>query len=159
MVIVYYDVGGAHSSAAAANMHINRLPMDRVATRDELLSLPTFDKIEKKDVAHLMLIGEDESKNKVYTISCQRKDKYVLNALSDMYRELTGSTDGLIMVSTQPTVNLLMKIGGFSSRRLNWVSFGRPIVTTGTQKAYPDIMDLVKETKNKIKISSKLNSK
>lgn len=154
MVIVYYDVGGAHSSATAANMHINKLPMDRVATRDELLALPTFDKIEKKDVAHLLFIGEDEYKNKVYTISCRRNYKYVLNPLSDMYRELTGSTDSLLMVSTQPAVNLLMKIGGFSSRQLHWVAFGRPIVTSGTQKTYFNIVDIVKDTKKRMKISS-----
>lgn len=154
MVIVYYDVGGAHSSATAANIHINKLPMDRTATKDELLSLPTFDKIQKKDIAHLMFIGEDEYKNKVYTIGCRRKMKFVLNPLSDMYRELTGNTEGLLMVSTQPTVNLLMKIGGFSSRALNLVSFGRPIVTSGTQKTYSHIVDIVKETKKRIKISS-----
>lgn len=147
MIVIYYDVGGAHSSCAAANMHIGKLPMDRVPSGKELLSLPTFDKIEKKDIAHLIFIGEDEYKNKVYTISCQRKDKYVLSALKDMYKELTGSTKGLILACTQPAVNILMKIGGCSSRRFHLVSFGRPIVIKGTQKAYFNIRDIVKIAK------------
>ena len=52
-------------------------------------------------------------------------------------------------------INLLMKIGGFSSRRLHLVSFGRPIVTRGTQKAYPNILKLVQFVKKEALVRAK----
>lgn len=151
MIVVYHDVGGAHSTAAAANIHINKLPIDRVATEEELLNLPTFDKVTKADMGHLIYIGEDELKNKVYTLGRQYKPNLVIPAVKDMYSIVEPNKDELVLVDTMPTVNLLMKIGGFSSRRLHWVSFGRPIVTKGTQQAYMDIVNIVKGVKNSLK--------
>ncbi|MFL0249540.1 DUF3189 family protein [Clostridium neuense] len=151
MIVVYHDVGGAHSTATAANIHINKLPMDRVATKEELLALPTFDKMKKSDMGHLIYIGDDEHKNKIYTIGRQYKPNLVIPAIKDMHSILEPNIDDLMIVDTMPTVNLLMKIGGFSSRRLHWVSFGRPIVTKGTQDAYMDIVNIVKSVKNNLK--------
>lgn len=160
MMVIYHDVGGAHSSAAAANIHINKLPMDRVPDKNELINLPTFDKITKKDVGHLLYIGDDEFGSKVYTISVQYKPNLVIPALRDMYTELLGYSKDLYLVSTQPAVNIWMKIGGFSSRRLHLVNFGRPIVTYGTLKTYSNLINLVKEVKFDIKngINPSLNN-
>lgn len=151
MIVIYHDVGGAHSSCTAANIHINKLPIDRVPGREDILNLPTFDKITKEDQGHLLYIGEDEFGAKVYTLSRQYKPKLVLPAVIDTYRIVNGDINGLFMGDTSPTVNNLMKIGGFSSRRLNLVSFGRPIVTKGTLKAYMEIVNVVKNVKIEIK--------
>ncbi|TDT51361.1 DUF3189 family protein [Fonticella tunisiensis] len=152
MIVIYQDVGGCHSSAVAANIHANKLPIDKVPTEKELLTLPTFDKLEKKDTAHLIYIGKDEFGSAVYTISRRYKPNMVLNPLTDMYKVLNGDTDGLYIINTDPTVNTLMKIGGFSSRQLHLVSFGRPIVTYGTLKAYNKIADLVRQIKEQIRL-------
>lgn len=151
MIVIYHDVGGAHSTAVAANIHINKLPMDMVPSKDELLGLPTFDKIEKEQIGRLIYIGEDEYNAKVYTLSRQRNPNIAIGAITDMYTILHGSIDGLFIVDTKPAVNLLMNIGGYTSRRLHWVSFGRPIVTKGTQQAYMDIVNIVKGVKNNMK--------
>jgi hypothetical protein len=147
MIVIYHDIGGAHSSAVAANIHINKLPMDKVPNKNQILNLPTFDKITKKDYGRLIYIGVDEFGAKVYTISRQYKPELVIPAISDMYNILNRSLEGLFFADTSPCVNNLMKIGGFSSRRLNWVSFGRPIVTKGTLDAYTNIAVLVRNTK------------
>ncbi|MDD3225345.1 MAG: DUF3189 family protein [Clostridium sp.] len=151
MMVVYHDVGGAHSTAVAANIHINKLPMDRIPSSEELLDLPTFDKIEKDQIGHLIYIGKDEYDTKVYTLARKYKPNIVIPAITDMYSILYGSTDGLYIVDTKPAVNLLMDIGGYASRKLHFVSFGRPIVTKGTQKAYMDIVNIVKGVKNNLK--------
>ncbi|MDF2881442.1 MAG: hypothetical protein K0R54_1999 [Clostridiaceae bacterium] len=148
MIVIYHDVGGAHSTAVAANIHINKLPMDRIPNKQELISLPTFDKIEKEQMGHLIFIGEDENKAKIYTLARQYKPNMVISAVTDMYSILHGSTDELFIVDTKPSVNLLMNIGGYTSRKLHWVNFGRPIVTKGTQQAYMDIVNIVKGVKN-----------
>ena len=154
MMVIYHDVGGAHSAATAANIHINKLPMDRVPSSEELLSLPTFDKIEKNQYGHLIYIGEDGTKTKVYTLARQYAPNLVVTAIIDMYCILHGNTEQLYVVDTKPTVNFLMKLGGYTSRKLHWVSFGRRIVTKGTQNAYMDIVNIVKNTKNNIKNNS-----
>jgi hypothetical protein len=151
MIVIYHDIGGAHSSAVAANIHVNKLPMDKIPDKAEVLNLPTFDKITKQDYGRLLYIGTDEFGAKVYTLSRQYKPDLVIPALSDMYNLLNGSLEGLFFADTSPTVNNLMKIGGFSSRRLNWVSFGRPIVTRGTLDAYMNISALVRITKEYMK--------
>ncbi|WP_026884496.1 DUF3189 family protein [Clostridium akagii] len=151
MIVIYHDVGGAHSAATAANIHINKLPMDRIPSKNELLSLPTFDKIKKEQLGHLIYIGEDETKTKIYTLARQYVPNLVIPAIADMYCIFHGSTDQLFMADTKPAVNFLMKIGGYTSRKLNWVRFGRPIVTKGTQDAYMDIVNIVKGVKSNIK--------
>ncbi|OPJ62689.1 DUF3189 family protein [Clostridium oryzae] len=150
MIVIYHDVGGAHSTAVAANIHINKLPMDRVPSKEELLALPTFDKIEKNQMGRLIFIGEDEKKNKIYTLARQYVPQLVIPAVSDMYSMINGSTEGLYIVDTKPTVNLLMNIGGYTSRKLHWIWFGRPIVTKGTQQAYMNIANMVRQTKEKL---------
>lgn len=147
MIVIYHDVGGCHSSAVAANIHINKLPMDSVPSEDMLISLPTFDNISKNDKGKLIYIGKDEFGAKVYTLCRRYNTKVVIPAISDLYNELNGSLDGFFLADTSPSVNNLMRIGGFSSRALGLVSFGRPIVAKGTIKAYYDIVNIVQKTK------------
>lgn len=151
MIVIYHDVGGAHSSAVAANIHINKLPMDKIPESAEILNLPTFDKLEKKDIGRLIYIGEDEFGARVYTLSRQYKPNLVIPAISDMYNILNGNLKGFFLADTSPSVNNLMRIGGFSSRRLGLVSFGRPIVTKGTLAAYSQIVDIVRKAKEQMK--------
>lgn len=61
------------------------------------------------------------------------------------------------IVDTHPAVNIWMKIGGFSSRALGLVSFGRPIVTYGTLKTYKNLVELVKNVKEGLKLNRNLN--
>jgi hypothetical protein len=151
MVVIYHDVGGTHSTAVAANIHINKLPMDRIASKDEILNLPTFDKISKNQVGHILYIGSDEFDAKVYTISRKYKPNLVVPAIRDAFIIGGMKDEDIYIVDTHPTVNLWMKIGGFTSRALGVVSIGRPIVTYGTIKAYEDIAQIVKEVKIKLK--------
>lgn len=151
MIVIYHDVGGAHSTAVAANIHINKLPMDRIPSREELLNLSTFDKIEKDQIGHLIYIGEDEFNAKIYTLARKYNPNIVIPAITDMYSILNDSNNKLFIIDTKPTVNLLMNIGGYASRKLHWVNFGRPIVTKGTQQAYMNIVNMVKAVKNNLK--------
>jgi len=147
MLVVYYDVGGAHSVQVAAGIHLNILPSDRVPEPDELFNMPKFDNTSELDYGRLLYIGNDEFDHQIYTLSCQYASKLMIPALRDMHRIAGGREENLLLVSTKSTINTLMKIGGFSSRRLKWVGFGRPIVVKGTLKAYPQISRLVARVK------------
>ncbi|MCM0648113.1 DUF3189 family protein [Clostridium swellfunianum] len=147
MIVIYHDVGGTHSSCVCANIHINKLPTDRFPEIEQILSLPTFDKITKTDYGRLIYIGTDEFGAKVYTLCRMRSKRFVIPAISDMYQTFNGSMDGFFLADTSPTVNNLMRLGGLSSRGLNLVSFGRPIAAKAVIDAYPQMVDLVKTTK------------
>ncbi len=153
MIVIYHDVGGTHSTAIAANIHINKLPMDRIPSKEEILNIPTFDKIEKEQIGRLIYIGKDEFNTEIYTLARKYKPELAASLITDMHYILHGNNKGLFLVDTKPVVNLLMNIGGFTSRKLHWVSFGRPIVTKGTQQAYMNIVNVVKDVKNNIKNS------
>lgn len=155
MLVIYHDVGGAHSTQTAAWLHLNRLPTDRTPTAEELMAIPLFDKAEKLDHGRIKLTGVDEWGNNVYTLGREYTDGITVPALEDLHTILTGSCDDLILVNMKPTINLLMKIGGYSSRRLKFVNLGRPIVIKGTQQAYPNIVRLVESVKNEIRYKLK----
>ena len=121
--------------------------MDRIPKEEEILSLPTFDKITKADYGRLIYIGTDEFGAKVYTLCRMRYKKFVIPAISDMYQILNGDMNGFFLADTSPTVTNLMRLGGISSRVLGLVSFGRPIAAKGTMQGYTQMVDLVKTTK------------
>ncbi|MBC8063003.1 MAG: DUF3189 family protein [Clostridiaceae bacterium] len=153
MIVIYHDVGGCHSSATAANIHIGKLPADKNPTKSELLSMPTFDNISKNEKGKLLFIGTDEFGAQVYTLSRKYHPELVIPSITDMYKLTSGSLDGLFLSDTSPSVNNLMRVGGFSSRRLGLVKLGRPIVTQGTLNAYPQIIKIVNKTKEYIRKS------
>lgn len=151
MIVIYHDVGGAHSTAVAANIHVNKLPNKKIPDKEQILKLPTYDKISKEQIGHLLYIGEDEFGAKIYTLGRKYSKKHMVAVVTDMFNILKKGNEKLYIVDTHPTVNLWMKIGGFSSRALGLVSFGRPIVTFGTLKAYMNIAEIVENTKQQIK--------
>ncbi|MBS4539631.1 DUF3189 family protein [Clostridium sp. D2Q-11] len=150
MHIIYHCVGGTHSSAIAAAIHLGMLPNDKKPQLNELMDFPFFDKLKKDQQGRILLRGIDEKGNQVYTISRQFAPELVIPAIIDSYTIAGGNLDNLLLIDTMPAVNLLMKIGGFSSRRLHLVSFGRPIVAKGTLQAYEDLIKIVKDTKSKM---------
>ncbi len=151
MKIIYHDVGGAHSTAMAAAIHLRILPNDRVPSTEEIMDIGFFDTMEKKDRGKILYRGKDEFGNEVYTLGRQFNKELVLNAVKDAYTLGGGHLEEVLLIDTMNTVNILMKIGGFSSRRLHLVSFGRPIVLKGSQNSYPDVIKLVEDTKGKLR--------
>lgn len=151
MHIIYHCVGGTHSSAIASAIHLGMLPNNRVATREEILNIPYFDTLTKKEYGRIILRGIDEYGNHVYTLSRQFYPHIIIPSLMDLCIILTGDTSKIIFVDMAPAINLVMKIGGFLSRRVGVVSIGRPIVVAGTQWAYMDIVGIVNQTKKEAK--------
>ncbi|MCT4621149.1 MAG: DUF3189 family protein [Marinisporobacter sp.] len=145
--IIYHCVGGCHSSCTAAAIHLNMLPTNHIPSTHDLLNIPFFDTLEKTDGGKIFCRGTDELGNKVYTLGRQFVPHIVIPCIHDMWKILNQRKEDLLLVDTLPCVNNLMRIGGFSSRRLKWVKFGRPIVAYGTLSAYEDIVKVVEETK------------
>lgn len=150
LYIIYHDVGGTHSTVAAAAIHLHMLSMDRTPSFSEILDLPLFDQLEKKDHGRLIYHGTDEYGHSIYTISRQYAGPLVTNAIMTVCPMINQNEKEVLCINTSPAVNTFMRIGGGSSRRFGLVAFGRPIVTYGTIKAYPKIVEIVKKVKLKI---------
>lgn len=150
LYIIYHDVSGTHSAVVAAAIHLNYLPIDTVPTKYDILNLPLFDRLEKKDLGRLIYHGNDEYKNSIYTLGRQHTSHLVVNTINTIFNMIDQDEKEILCVDTSKTVNNFIRIGGTSSRKLNFVSFGRPIVTYGIIKSYPKICEIVKKTKLKI---------
>lgn len=149
MHIIYHCVGGAHSSAIASAIHLGLLPKTRIATPEEILSVPFFDNTTKKQYGHIIHRGIDECGNSIYTLSRQFSGRIVIRALEDLSLILIGNKNKVMLIDVSPAVNTTMKIGGFLSRRANMIGIGRPMVVYGSRKAYRDIIRIVNRTKSK----------
>lgn len=149
MNIIYSCSGGTHSSLVAAYIHLGVLPIDRIPSKGEILKTP-FDQIEPHEVGRIIYRGTDNYGHRIFTLSKKGAGRIVVPALVDLNRLLGHHPDSLQIINTLPAVNTLMRIGGFTSRRLKLVSIGRPIVLAGTLKTYPNLAHIVKNVKDTI---------
>lgn len=156
MRIVYHCFGGSHSSVTAASVHLGLLPVDRIPTFDEFMSLPYYEKQEKKDHGHFRFMGNDEFGNEIYIIGRQNQARAFRQALAGIAKIFGITEKDLHFVDTMPYVNWKMMLGGFLSRKWKWISIGRPIVIKGTQASYLDLVNLVNSVKMQVASNAKL---
>lgn len=150
MIIVYSCYGGAHSSRTAAAIHLGLLPVDRVPDARELLAVPGFDRVEDEGLGIAELAGVDEDGHTVYVLGRGPGAGTIERAFRSGFQAGGGDPGQLVFVNTLTTVNLLMRVGGFLSRRLGWVRVGRPLVVLGTRRAYPALVRLVRMTRRSL---------
>lgn len=150
MKVVYSCYGGAHSSRAAAAIHLGLLPADRAPRPRDLLSIPRFDDVGAGDMGILDFMGSDVQGHEVYVLGRGAAREVAERALKSGFALAGGSPDEILFVDALAEVNLIMRVGGFLSRRLGWVALGRPLAAYGTAKAFPRLVRLVEEVKRKL---------
>lgn len=152
MKIFYHCFGGTHSSVTAANIHLNRLPKDRVPSLKELITQnPFFDQRKVKDTGKITFMGQDEMGNDIYAVGRQSRPKLLCFITEKISEVFAINKDSYLLVNMSGYVNYLMRIGGFMSRRLGLIKIGRPIVTWGTQRNYQSIVSEVQKVITDIK--------
>lgn len=148
MIYIYNDFGGTHTTSLAAAYHLRLLKLSAL-TKNDILSVPYFNQLTKKEAGQILYRGMDEENNPVYTIG-RRSSKYVVPALTDLCTILLrryGEKEKVIISNTSPTVPPLMTAGGFLSRELGIDSIGVPLLVKGAQQCHDLIFHLVEETK------------
>ena len=142
--VIYTCYGGTHSSPVAAAIHLGRLPRDRVPAREELLSIPGFDRATGDGRGRLSPVGTDRWGNFVYVLPRGSIPLPAVRRLIAGTLAMCGRADmPLVIVDALVCLNWPMRVGGFLSRRLGLVFVGRPLVTWGTQRAYRCLVALV----------------
>ncbi|MGE5557596.1 MAG: DUF3189 family protein [Bacillota bacterium] len=150
MKIIYHCFGGAHASAAAASIHLGYLPADRIPGREELLSAPLYDGPDSATHGILHFVGKDRAGHEIFILGRKQQTKMLEILLRSIVGVLGHDPAEWKFVNCYQSFNLLMMIGGYSSRALKIVVFGRPLVMWGTMLAYRRIVKIVQKTKNEI---------
>lgn len=148
MIFIYNCYGGTHSSTLASSIHLGLLPYDRVASKQEILDAPYFDKLNYGDMGKIIFRGNDRFGNSVYTLGRGTSKALVpaLQNLMSVLNERYGLKGKVVFINASPTVPPLMTIGGFLSRGLKLHSLGRPLLALGAQHTYWNLVSLVKST-------------
>ncbi len=149
MIIIYHCSGGSHSSVLAANIHLGILPTESVPEPATIMEKTVFDTSNKSEWGLIKPVGNDEYNNIVCTLGRNTSKDIVVNALHS-FHHIAQVNEELKLVNIHHKVNLLMKIGGFLSRGLGFVTVGRPIVMKGSLMAYSSIAEVVKDVKKNI---------
>lgn len=150
MKIVYHCYGGAHASPTAAAIHLGILPIDSWPSFQAIQKVPYFDRITSVEHGKLIKFGEDAHGNEVYILARRRYKILVIGLIREIARLSGKDPEELLFVDCVQLFNPFMVTGGFSSRGMGWVGFGRPLVTFGTLISYPFIAQIVKRTQEKL---------
>ena len=146
--IVYHCSSGCHSSSTAAAIHLGLLPMEHKPSHHDLINVPFYDKLEERERGKLILRGTDERGNNIYTLSRQYISHLVLPLVLDTWKIFEQPEKDLVFINTEPSVNGLMRFGGYLSRSLKFIKVGRPMVAKATIHSYNAICDIVKNTQS-----------
>ncbi len=149
MKIFYYCYGSAHSSVVAASIHLGLLPIDRIPVSNEFKRLPHYDKTESFEIGIPFFMGKDECNSDVYILGMASQRDLIKRAMLSFLTHLGIDTQDLLLIDTLENVNLITKIGGFTSRRLGFVGIGRPLTIIGIKQKYQDFIKLVDDVKRK----------
>ncbi|AOY78076.1 DUF3189 family protein [Clostridium formicaceticum] len=149
MIYIYNCYAGTHSSSLASAIHLNKLPLNRVPTREEILDTDYFNRLKFKDMGRIIFRGIDEEGNKVFSVG--RGTSRVLipclkNLITILHNEC-GMHEKIIFSNMSPTVTLPMTIGGFLSRGLGMDFVGVPLLVLGSQQAHKHVIEVVNHTK------------
>lgn len=148
MRIVYSCYGGAHSSPVAAALHLGKLPRDKTPTADQLLSLTLFDQTTSDEHGNIIPVGHDRSGNEIFVLGRGPGGPTVIRAVRSGMALSGRSDEDTVFIDTLVAVNTWMRVGGFLSRALGLIAWGRPLVIYGTQKAFPNLARLVSDVEN-----------
>jgi hypothetical protein len=136
MKVVYYCYGRAHSSVTAANLHLGNLPMDRRPAPGEIMHQPLFDRAEDYEVGEFRLMGTDEWGHAIYVVGLAGGREAMARGMRDFLRVAGVDDAELLLEDALISAGVLLRIGGYSSRRLGWIWFGRRLCALGVWLNY-----------------------
>lgn len=150
MKVIYACYGGAHSSPLAAAIHLGRIKGDPWPSLEDIANVLYFDIVDGEDRGRVFPVGIDEYGNEVFVLGRGRNALPIEQAVRSGYILAGADPRQLLFVDSLKAVNWQMRIGGFLSRRLRLISLGRPLVTRGSRRAYPRLVEIVNETKQRL---------
>jgi hypothetical protein len=144
--IVYHCYGGAHASPTAAAIHLGLLRDDRLPTWRDFIKVPYFDRITRTEHGKLIFIDKDRLGNEVYILGRRNATELIIKIIREFVKLGGEDPSEYYFVNCVQLYNPLMITGGFSSRAMGWVDFGRPVVILGTILSFRILVSKVQKT-------------
>lgn len=156
MIYIYNCYGGTHSSSIAAAVHLKKVPLDRVPTREEILNIDYFNKLTYRDMGRIIYRGMDDEGNKVFSVGRGTSKTLIpcLENLINLIHDECGFNDKIIFSNMSPCVPPAMTLGGFFSRGLGIHFIGVPLLAIGARQTFFDIVKVVNLTKERAKTAN-----
>lgn len=151
MKLFYFCYGSAHSSVTAANIHLGRLPLTGRPTLGEIINQPVFDRFPHSRLGEATRFGEDEHGNEIYVIGLSSSKPTLSNALRRFLEAQGVAADQVAFADTLHHAGMLMRIGGYASRRLGLIIPGRWLVAVGVWLAYDRFAGQVREVRRRLR--------
>lgn len=93
-------------------------------------------------------MGTDVYGNSVYAVGKKNLGGRFEALLYDLAATLGVQRQEILLLNTSPLVNLFMRIGGFTSRRIGLTLLGRPVVVRGTRRAFASLVEFVEQNQH-----------
>ncbi|WP_312421734.1 DUF3189 family protein [Anaerospora hongkongensis] len=150
MNIVYYCFAGAHASVVASAIHCGMLPIDRIPTAQEFLSIPFYDRTPPQFIGKPYLMGCDEKKHQVYFMGMWNQREKITSTIQSLLDIAGCQQSSFILQDAFPLINFSTKCGGLLSKRYSFTRVGRSLTIWGMQRQYPEFVKLVHSVKNRL---------
>ena len=151
MKIIYHCYGGTHSSVLAAAVHLGLIEANPRLSKRELFHCPFFDSLNHAQIGTINRMGEDNYGNEIFVLGCKNAGSLVEKILPEFCRIFNLDNNTILMVSTVSSLNILLRIGGFLSRRAGLVTLGRFFLFLGARRAIKNIKLTVEKVKQKLR--------
>jgi hypothetical protein len=151
--VIYHCYGGAHASPTAAAIHLGIIAADQLPRFSDFRKIPYFDWMTNHNHGKMIQVGRDEADHEVFILARRNQPKLAVNWIKELVRLEGGDPEVYHFVDCVQLYNPFMVTGGFSSRAMGWVSFGRPLVTFGTILSFPKLVGIVHRTKKCLEMS------
>lgn len=132
----------------AAAVHLGSLPDDRTPNLAEVMAAPRFDQTPNSDIGTLFFMGHDDTGDEVFIMGLGAQYNSFKHII-DEYLQMLGLTrEDYRLINCLPCVNLPTRLGGFSSRSLGAVWFGRRLAAWGVMRSYSNYVRVVRWVKS-----------
>ncbi|MDK2784373.1 MAG: hypothetical protein PWQ41_462 [Bacillota bacterium] len=148
MMIFYCCYGRAHSSVAAAALHLGWLRCSEAALA-EIIRLPYFDCASREDFGLPLALAQDSRGNQVFILGHGPAREMVERALKSTLEHCGWPWEEILFVRTDQCLNIWTRIGGFLSRRLGLVFPGRTLAAYGIRRSLPCLARCVARARKK----------
>jgi len=155
--VFYHCYGSAHSSVVAASIHVGHLPPSRVPSLGEVCSLPWFDRVTHDQIGFPYFIGENPPGVGVFILGLG-SSRSSARRFVENFVELCGLSSRILLVDCLPLAGLVVRIGGFMSRRMGAVTAGRLIAAAGIRRRYWEFVSLACRARLKVMCGSAIRA-
>jgi len=123
--------------------------MEGQVNKEEIMTIPEFDRAQADDWGEPYFMGRDEVANEVYILGMNSQAPVCVKAILSLAGQL-GQANQIILVNTLPAIGLTTRLGGFISKKLNWPRVGKPLAALGILQSLPRLRRLVRTVKREI---------